>query len=416
MCLAVFIVTQLLCATADASPYSDVIQAEPTVLFYWPMNEPAGVTTLAAAVGGTAIKLTGAATGASGQLGTAVSFNGVSNYGITASNLNLSAYNKIVVEALLFVDTFDATYRQAWEFGYSSAGIATGFRYSYSGGAGTASFDSSLFLRGNNGNNYATYLGSTAGWHHIVAVYNKGASLNEVELYVDGILQTALTRPVPIGANSDNTNNFGINPIYLMSRSGTSSFGNGKMQHVAVYSDLSDARIVAHAQAAGLATFRGGTLSSSYTTAHTATLLWTSSAYGTAPITEQLQRSPHGENTWVPVSGATASPATDSGVFSTTSYDYRVAYSDAASTTVYSNTVTVAITKQYPAYPANDVRVIVAPYDTAQAGAGNWGPTASGSLEAIVVSHNYRIRQDGTIDRVRLYTASTANITGFSMS
>ena len=79
--LAVFLVTQFLCAAAVASPYSDVIQTEPTVLYYWPMNEPAGVTTLAAAVGGTAIKLTGAATGASGQIGTAVSFNGGANYG-----------------------------------------------------------------------------------------------------------------------------------------------------------------------------------------------------------------------------------------------------------------------------------------------------------------------------------------------
>ncbi|MDD5041488.1 MAG: DUF2341 domain-containing protein [Candidatus Peribacteraceae bacterium] len=66
----------------------------------------------------------------------------------------------------------------------------------------------------------------------------------------------------------------------------------------------------------------------------------------------------------------------------------------------------------YPAFTANSDLVIVGPYDTATSGNGNWGPGAN-TMDFVSVGHKYRIRQNGSITRVRLYTKLTASMTGF---
>ncbi|MCD6298916.1 MAG: hypothetical protein J7M30_17370 [Deltaproteobacteria bacterium] len=67
----------------------------------------------------------------------------------------------------------------------------------------------------------------------------------------------------------------------------------------------------------------------------------------------------------------------------------------------------------YPVYQGNSDLVIVGPYDTAASGSANWGHNAAGYREFITIGQSYRIRQNGTISRIRLYTASTTNVTGF---
>ena len=56
---------------------------------------------------------------------------------------------------------------------------------------------------------------------------------------------------------------------------------------------------------------------------------------------------------------------------------------------------------------------IVAPYDTIATGQGNWGLNTAGFREFLTCGNQYRIRQDGTIKRVRLYVDSTDGLTGF---
>ena len=56
---------------------------------------------------------------------------------------------------------------------------------------------------------------------------------------------------------------------------------------------------------------------------------------------------------------------------------------------------------------------IVAPYDTIATGEGNWGLNTAGFREFLTCGNQYRIRQDGTIKRVRLYVDSTDGLTGF---
>ena len=82
---------------------------------------------------------------------------------------------------------------------------------------------------------------SSGVWHLLAVVFDKSQTGgNEVQFYVDGILQT-----VNWSANaSTNTNKFGNNPIYLFSRAGTSQFNSGVIDDVRVYaSSLTTAQI-----------------------------------------------------------------------------------------------------------------------------------------------------------------------------
>jgi hypothetical protein len=306
-------------------------------LYYWPMDEAAGTTTLNAAVGTTTITLSGATAGAAGKVdGTAVSFDGINDYGATAASLNLTAYNKVMVEALWYTDAYNTTDRVTWEFSTTSISRNDAFVYMQDQATGTAN----VLLRGNTNYNYAFYTRPVAAtWHHIVAEYNKGAATEEVNLYVDGALKAVYARM----ATSDNTNNFGNYVLYLMSRAGTSLFSSGKMQHLALYSDLSTTTILAHAQASGVSVvpLSAGNLSESYHSESTATLAWTAATGSSSPITSQLRRVLHNGTNWVNVSGATTSPTTDTGLSTATAYDYRVKYTDASSSVIYSNIVTL---------------------------------------------------------------------------
>ena len=322
------------------SQYRCIIQTEPTLLDYWPMDESAGATNLAATYGGSAINITGATAGASGQVdGTAVSFDGINDFGATASSIDLTAYKKIVVEGLFYFNAFGNGDNMAFETG-TAYGPAGSFHFDPNASAPSGKILS--YLDGSTGNlNSAAYnRPSAAAWHYVAAVYDMNQSTNEISLYIDGILQTETSRPVTLN-NTDYK--FGNLPMYLMSRAGTSLYTQGKMQHLAIYSDLGSDRVLAHAQAAGLtAALTSGSLSETTHTNNSATLSWTGATGGTTPITTQLQRSPSGAGTWANVSGATSSPATDSGLTPSTSYDYRIAYTDATPATVYSNTVTIA--------------------------------------------------------------------------
>ena len=102
-----------------------------------------------------------------------------------------------------------------------------------------------------------------------------------------------------------------------------------------------------HWQAATLAvapatvSFTGGALSNTSSTATNETLAWTASSNGSGTVTAQLQRSAHSANTFSNVSGATTSPATDTGLTTGTTYDYRVQYTDSTAAVVFSNILAV---------------------------------------------------------------------------
>ena len=89
-------------------------------------------------------------------------------------------------------------------------------------------------IEGNVGFNVKCFAQPTSGvWHHIAVVYDMSqGSANEVNLYIDGVLKTALSQT----HTSDNTGAFANFPLYLFSRAGTSSFAGGEMDDLQVYS------------------------------------------------------------------------------------------------------------------------------------------------------------------------------------
>jgi hypothetical protein len=83
------------------------------------------------------------------------------------------------------------------------------------------------------------------------------------------------------------------------------------------------------------------------------------------------------------------------------------------SLTLFSSTSSVSA---YPTYSPNTDLVRVGPYDTAASGTANWscglGCSSGGYREFITLGQKYRIRQAGTISRVRIYTGSVTSLTG----
>ncbi len=88
-------------------------------------------------------------------------------------------------------------------------------------------------LHGNEGTAANCYAQpSTGGWHHFAVVYDKSQTGGSaVSLYIDGALQT----PTWNLSSATNTNNFGADPVYLMSRGGSSQYSSGKVSDFRIY-------------------------------------------------------------------------------------------------------------------------------------------------------------------------------------
>lgn len=68
----------------------------------------------------------------------------------------------------------------------------------------------------------------------------------------------------------------------------------------------------------------------------------------------------------------------------------------------------------YPPYTANSDLVISGPYDTIYSGSDSaWGLSATGFRELITLGQKYRVRQNGTISKIKIYTINKTNLTGF---
>lgn len=236
-------------ALALAAPYSDAVEAEGTLLHYWKMDE-AGGTTLTATTGGVNLTVVGATVGDnSGPLGNAVSFDGVNDCAVTAANLDFTAQPRITVEYLVRYPTgaYNAADRVGHEFGPGTVGVGEFMWVPENSGGGAGSHVT--WHTGNVGVSYAQYTPqiSVDTWHHVVFDYDFTAATNEVSFYSDGALVTPSARPV----NSNNTSTGFVNGKFnLMSRACDTIpavyFMAGKVQHLAIYSGLSAARILAH--------------------------------------------------------------------------------------------------------------------------------------------------------------------------
>src|SRR3989338_7457476 len=137
-----------------------------------------------------------------GKAGNALQFDGADDHA-SVSSIDLSATNKVSVAFFMYKETFNNDDDLAMELTANNNNFQTGFMLDPNSGSPYNGYYQ-ICARGNNGNNCAGYIRPSAGtWHYYVAVLDKGQlGNNEVNLYIDGVLQTAAAR----NHNSDNTN------------------------------------------------------------------------------------------------------------------------------------------------------------------------------------------------------------------
>jgi lysophospholipase L1-like esterase len=228
------------------APYSDVVQATANLLYYWPMDEAAAAPAAVAAVGGVNITLTAVTSGAAGYIdGTCLSANGTTSRGQTAAVLALSGTSKLVIEAITNIDPTLSADGLLFESSSNTNSNANGWFFNCSDSAASVT----VAMRGGTvaSNGVITMPKQAMGWHHVAWVLDKTVNPDRLAMYIDGILVGGLTAQVDV----ENTDAFTPNrTLYLFARNASSLFAQAKIQHFAIYSDLSEANILAHALAA----------------------------------------------------------------------------------------------------------------------------------------------------------------------
>lgn len=219
--------------------YRDIILARSGLLHYWAFDEASG-TTAVDGKGSKDVTLTGAALGTTGKVdGTCAYFDGTDDKGVTAS-IDLSSHQKIVIAGLFKFPNYNNLDDIAFEFGttFNSAGS---FRLDPN--CSSPSGEMLAFLFGDTVTNGASYDRPDNDWHHIAIVYDLSisggaGSSYEVELYIDGVKQSKNT----IYGNNNN-GYFGNFAFNIACRNGSSLFCEMYLQHLALYSDLSEDEI-----------------------------------------------------------------------------------------------------------------------------------------------------------------------------
>ncbi len=153
-------------------------------------------------------------------------FNGTTQAGASASNLNLSAETILSVGYWLWWDAFGTDNDLAMEFTADGTGTAAhGFTIDPNGGGG----DHNTWFSGSAAATTASWTrASAAAWHHYLWIFD--TTVGTTALYLDGTGQT------PTASSSGGPGGFfALDTLYLMSRAGTSLFGAGRMADLAIW-------------------------------------------------------------------------------------------------------------------------------------------------------------------------------------
>jgi uncharacterized membrane protein len=202
---------------------------------HWAFDASSGTTAVDSSGGGHTATLFNGVTWVPGKVGNAISANTTNQYASTGS-INLSTTNAVTIA--LWVN-------RTYTSGGTNGNTLFEFSTNYNNNAGVfALFPDEapdcgvtameIGINGNSGYNIKCYSQPTSGaWHHLAVVYDMSqAAANEVNLYIDGVLQTALKQTY----SSNNSGNFGNFPLYLFSRAGTTSYSGGQMDDLQLYS------------------------------------------------------------------------------------------------------------------------------------------------------------------------------------
>jgi uncharacterized membrane protein len=206
----------------------------PGLVGHWSFDAASGTTAADTSGNGYTATLFNGVTWVPGKIGNAISANTTNQYASTGS-INLSATNAVTVS--LWVNrtytTGGTNGTTLYEFSnnYNNYNNVFAFFPDEAADCGVAAME--IAIDGNSGYNIKCYTQPTSAvWHHLAVVYDMSqAAANEVNLYIDGILQTALKQTY----SSNNTGNFGNYPFYLFSRAGTASYSGGQMDDLQLY-------------------------------------------------------------------------------------------------------------------------------------------------------------------------------------
>jgi hypothetical protein len=232
------VIAMLFCLLPEIS-YADIIRLEKGLMMHWSLDEGSGTHAGDASGSGNTGTITNRPTWVDGSRGKALQFDGVNDY-ISTTSINNSGTNVLSVAFWLLQNSFTNNNRLAMEATTDSNGSTTGL-YINPNSSSPCDGLFSINVRGNVGLNKSCYDQPSAGyWHYYVITADKGQSVNESDLYIDGVLQTPTSRP----SVSNNTNNFGDDPWYFMSRGGSSLFNEGKLDEFRLYNKVLSAKEV----------------------------------------------------------------------------------------------------------------------------------------------------------------------------
>jgi len=228
--------------------YQGAITATPGLVSYWRLGDPAGATTLQDSFGTNPGAVFGATLGVPGGLygnaDTAAAFNGAqSNY--ASAPLNLSSTSQVTVEFWLNWTAYANDDALAMEFTPNFNGTAGGFLVDPN--ASTGSFGVGLGIGGSRNTVYFNRP-SAGSWHYYAFVLDTTqAGGTEITPYVDGKPVTFTVSPAGTGAGP-----FANSTLYFMSRGGSTLFGTGTLDEVAIYKQALGASTIATHYAAGV--------------------------------------------------------------------------------------------------------------------------------------------------------------------
>jgi PKD repeat protein len=233
------------------SNYAEGVLATPSLLHYYRLGEANGPTIADAkgTAGGTLSEAIYGVPGAiNGDPNTAVSFQGagdptegqLGSFGSVP--MDLSGRSAITVEFWLKWSTYGNDDKLAMEFtpnyninggGFIVDPDAPQFGGTFGVGLGTGTSRNSIFIA----------RPSAGVWHHYAFVLDSTApAASEVTPYVDGQKVSFQQEGAGTGAGA-----FANSTLYLMSRAGTSLFGNGSLDELAIYGGaLSASRVQEH--------------------------------------------------------------------------------------------------------------------------------------------------------------------------
>lgn len=208
---------------------------DPSLVGYWKLNEGSGGFAYdSSGYGNTATLFYNPSwlSGSGCLTAVCLNFNGINNYG--AATLDLSSTSAVTVSFWMNWAQFADNDALALEFSSGAYGFnssSTGFMIDpNSSDAGGGKFE--VAIKGDQGYNQVLFARPAAGkWHHYAFVLDKSAPAdNEITPYVDGAAV-----PYTKFTNSANSNNFGANTLYLMTRTGSALFGAGNIAEVRIY-------------------------------------------------------------------------------------------------------------------------------------------------------------------------------------